>query len=191
LIAGEIVSAVGSQTVPPNVAPVKVARVVRPPNWVSRSVSVAVDGQPVGTTETITDVSELAIKQYDAIFPQVVARAVARRIVKKGAVYGAKEMSGIQKGSFTGLAVDLAGIAWEATESADTRCWGLLPDTIQVLRVELPAGQHEVDLQPLVSLNAAGHRQAQSVEIANGRNTYLLAVVPDNQVVGQVLVSRP
>jgi hypothetical protein len=85
----------------------------------------------------------------------------------------------------------LAGIAWEATESADTRCWGLLPDTIQVLRVELPAGQHEVDLQPLVSLNAAGHRQAQSVEIANGRNTYLLAVVPDNQVVGQVLVSRP
>jgi len=42
------------------------------------------------------------------------------------------------------LAVDLAGVAWEATESADTRCWGLLPDQIQVLRVELPAGRHEI-----------------------------------------------
>ena len=31
-------------------------------------------------------------------------------------------------------------MAWEASEAADTRCWGLLPDKIQVLRIELPAG---------------------------------------------------
>jgi hypothetical protein len=191
LIAGEIVSAVGSQTVPPNVAPVKVARVVGPPNWTARSVSVAVDGRPAGTTETITDVTDLAVKQYDAIFPQVVARAVARRIVKKGAVYGAKEMAGVQKGSLAGLAVDVAGIAWEATESADIRCWGLLPDKIQVLRVELPAGQHEVALHPLVGSARTGSPRSERVEIADGRNTYLLAVVPDNRVVGQLLVSRP
>ena len=39
-----------------------------------------------------------------------------------------------------GLALDVAGVVWEATESADTRCWGLLPDKIQVMRLELPAG---------------------------------------------------
>ena len=120
-------------------------------------------------------------------------RAVARRIVKKGAVYGAKEMSGIEKGSLTGLAVDVAGIAWEATESADTRCWGLLPDQIQVLRVELPAGHHQVALQPIVGsvgVGNVGHR-TEPVEIDNGRNTYLLAAVPDNKIVGHVLVSRP
>jgi hypothetical protein len=191
LIAGEIVSAVGNQTVPPNVAPVKVARVVRPPHWASPSIAVAIDSQPAGTTETITDVSELAVKQYDAIFPQVVARAVARRIVKKGAVYGAKEMSGIQKGSLTGLAVDVAGIAWEASESADTRCWGLLPDRIQVLRVELPAGQHEVALQPRGAGTAVSGGRTERVEIANGRNTYVMAFVPQSQVVGKVLVSTP
>ena len=190
LIAGEIVSAVGSQTVPPNVAPVKVARVVRPTDR-PRTLVVDVDSQPAGGTDTITYVSDLAVKQYDAIFPQVVARAVARRIVKKGAVYGAKEMSGIEKGSLTGLAVDVAGIAWEATESADTRCWGLLPAEIQVCRIELPAGPHEVALTPLAGVKVAGRGITQHVEIANGRNTYVLVVVPDNNIVGQVLVSRP
>ena len=32
----------------------------------------------------------------------------------------------------------------ELPEAADTRCWGLLPDKIQVLRIELPAGRHRV-----------------------------------------------
>ncbi|MEX2173690.1 MAG: hypothetical protein WD872_04965 [Pirellulaceae bacterium] len=190
LIAGEIVSAVGSQTVPPNVAPVKVARVVAYLNGV-QALAVAVNGQPMGRTETITDVTDLAVRQYEAIFPQVVARAVARRIVKKGTVYGAKEISGIGKGSLPGLAFDLAGIAWEATESADTRCWGLLPDKIQVLRVELPAGTHEISLRPLLAGGAAGIPTGQNVEIGNGRNTYLLATVPQNRVVGRVLVSQP
>jgi hypothetical protein len=191
LIAGEIVSAVGNQTVPPNVAPVKVARVARSPSGRARVLMVTVDSQTLGTTDTITDVSDLAVKQYDAIYPHVVARAVARRIVKKGAVYGAKEVSGIEKGSLSGLAFDLAGVAWEATESADTRCWGLLPQEIQVLRMELPAGPHEVTLQPLAYVKAVGRSTTQRVEIANGRNTYMLAVVPDDQVVGKVLVSQP
>ena len=191
LIAGEIVSAVGSQTVPPNVAPVKVARVVRSPSNSTHVLGVTVDSQYRGTTETITDVTDLAVKQYDAIFPQIVARAVARRIVKKGAVYGAKEVSGIEKGSLSGLALDLAGVAWEATESADTRCWGLLPDKIQVLRVELPAGRHGVALQPIGSTSWMPGAGTEQVEIANGRNTYVLTVVPDGKVVGQMLVSKP
>ena len=45
----------------------------------------------------------------------------------------------------TSVALDIAGIAWEATEAADTRCWGLLPEKIQVLRIELPAGRHQYD----------------------------------------------
>jgi hypothetical protein len=191
LIAGEIVSAVGNQTVPPNVAPVKVAKVVRQPYSIG-NVGVGIDGQFAGDTETITDVSDLAVRQYEAVYPQVVARAVARRCLKKGLVYGGKEVTGIHKGSLPGLAADLAGIAWEATENADTRCWGLLPDKIQVLRIELPAGTHELALQPqTISHNLRGRPASASVEIANGRNTYVLASVPDRGVVGQILVSEP
>lgn len=190
LIAGEIVNAVGQQTVPPNVAPVKVPQLIGQPDVV-RTVMVNVGNQPVGSTSTVTDVTDLALRQYQAIYPRVVARAVARRCLKKGVVYGAKQVSDVTKGSAVGLAVDLAGVAWEATESADTRCWGLLPDKIQVLRVELPEGQHRVDLMPVSGHGSLGQVSSVQVPITDGRNTYLLANFPGPMLVGQVLVGGP
>ena len=191
LVAGEIVSAVGEQTVPPNVAPVKVPRVVARPSGID-GVAVGINGQSLGRTATITDVTALAIAENEAVFDQIVARAVARRILKKGVVYGAKEAADLSKGSFAAVAVDLAGVAWEATESADTRCWGLLPDKIQVLRVELPAGKHDVDLLPIPNSGRPNmaHRVRETVSIADGRNTYMLATFPDQRLVGKVVVSR-
>jgi hypothetical protein len=190
-IAGEILSAVGHQTVPPNIAPVKVPRVVARGGG-TKAVAVAVGPQPLGTTETITDVTQLAIQQYEAIYPQVVARAIVRRILKNGIVYGGKEVAGVEKGSLTGLAIDLAGLAWQASESADTRSWCLLPDKIQVLRVELPAGEHDISLKPINGGGTAlGRAVTQHVRVADSRNTYLLASFPDHQLVGKVLVSEP
>ena len=100
-------------------------------------------------------------------------------------------MAGIQKGSLTGLAFDVAGIAWEGTESADTRCWSLLPDKIQVLRIELPEGEHDVTLRPVMGHSGGRSGPTRRVRIADSRNTYLLANFPDTQLVGQVLVSEP
>jgi hypothetical protein len=191
LIAGEILGAVGNQTVTPNVATIKVPKVIAQINEVA-GVGVDIDGQAIGATQTITDVTELAVNQYAAIYPQVIARAVARRMLKKGVLYGAKEATGIERGNPLGLAVDLAGIAWEATETADTRCWGLLPDKIQVLRLELPAGEHQLALR---SLSRAGHPSAPSdarrITIEDGRNTYVLASFPSLKMVGEVLVRTP
>ncbi len=190
-IAGELVSAFGNQTVPPNVAPVKVPRVVARRGGTA-SVAVGLGPQPLGITEPITDITQLAIQQYEAIYPQVIARAVARRILKNGIVYGGKEAVGIEKGSLPGLAIDMAGLAWQATESADTRAWGLLPDKIQVLRLELPAGEHDLTLRPLNGGGTAiGRAATQRIPIADGRNTYVLASFPDSQLVGKVLVSEP
>jgi uncharacterized protein len=190
-IAGEIVSAVGQQTVPPNVAPVKVPRVVARRSNIA-AVSVSTGSQQLGATETITDVTQLAIQQSEALYPTVIARAVARRLLKNGIVYGGKEAAGIQKGSLPGLAIDLAGLAWQATESADTRCWGLLPDRIQVLRLELPAGQHDLRLTPLNHGGTPTGRPAtHRIHVADSRNTYLLASFPDSQLVGKILVSAP
>ncbi len=189
LIAGEIVSAVGQQTVPPSIAPVKVPQLIGQPNVV-KTVLVNVSNQPAGSTGTVTDVTALAIRQYEAIYPQIIARAVARRCIKKGVIYGAKEMSDMTKGSLPGLALDLAGVAWEATESADTRCWGLLPDKIQVLRVELPAGQHFVELTPISGQGSIGQTVTTTVSIADGRNTYVMANFPGPYLVGAILVGE-
>lgn len=191
LVADRILSATGKHTLPPNIAPIKVPRVVLSPHDVG-SIGVAVNGYKVGQTATITDIGKMAVQQYDAIYPQVIGEAVARRVVKKAVIYGAKEVTGTKNYSLPNLAFDLAGIAWEASEQADTRCWGMLPDKIQVLRVELPAGQHKVALQALgYGGNLLGRESTQSVDVANGRNTYLLAHMPYGNLVGTMLTNQP
>jgi hypothetical protein len=112
--------------------------------------------------------------------------------LKKGVVYGAKEFAEMSKGSVASLAVDLAGVAWEAAESADTRCWGLLPDKIQVLRIELPAGEHALDLIPVLASRPAPRGGTRCrITIVDGRNTYVLATFPDDRLVGEVLINSP
>ncbi len=190
LIADRIISATGKHTLPPTIAPIKVPKVMPQVNLV-RSINVSIDGQQRGQTETITDVGRMAVEQYEAVYPSIVARAIVRRVVKKGVIYGAKELTGTQNGSLQNLALDVAGVAWEATEAADTRCWGLLPDKIQVLRVELAAGDHDIDLQPIARHDRlSGSIVNKKVTIADGQNTYLMAIFPDTKLVGKVLVSQ-
>lgn len=190
LIADRILTATGKHSLPPTIAPVKVPKVVVPYNVV-RCVEVGVNGGAVGDTQTITDVGQLAVSQYEAVYPQVLARAVVRRAIKKGIVYAGKEVAGLDRGSPLSLALDVGGIVWEATESADTRCWGLLPDKVQVLRVELSSGEHRIDLQASDGRGPIGPVFSQTVTITDGRNSYVLANFPDSQLVGRILTSQP
>jgi hypothetical protein len=187
LIADRILTATGKHSLPPTIAPVKVPRLVLPPNSVD-AVQVAVDGQPPQRTETVTDIGRLALEQYEAIYPEVLARAVVRRVIKKGVVYGVKEAADVRGDSLLNLALDVGGIAWEATEAADTRCWGLLPRSIQVVRIELPAGEHTVALQALSRGYPRGRIYRQTVHIQDGRNTYLLANFPASALAGEIIV---
>jgi hypothetical protein len=117
---------------------------------------------------------------------------VARRVVKKAAVYAAKEAVA-PKGNnlLVEIGLDVAGVAWEATESADTRCWGLLPEKVQVLRLELPAGQHQLALEPVGPRGTSqGPAAMATVRIDDGRNTYVLAGFPSGRLAGQVVVSN-
>jgi hypothetical protein len=89
------------------------------------------------------------------------------------------------------LVLDGVGIAWEASEAADTRVWTLLPDKIQVLRIELPAGTHQLALEPMTVYTTTGPIERQEITIGNGRNTYLLANFLDNHLVGKILTNQP
>ena len=191
LIADRLISALGKQSLPPTIAPVKVPVVTRPFNEVSK-VAVGIDGKSVGTTETLTDVGLMAAQQSEALFPETLARAVVRRIVKKGIVYGVKEAIGTDQNQLSSLALNAAGVVWEATESADTRCWGLLPDKIQVLRLELPAGVHQLTLQPAGTNGSftIGRPETIRIEVADGRNTYVLANYPGSKLVGTINTNR-
>lgn len=189
LIADRILSATNKYSLPPTIAPVKAPRIVVPPNPIVR-IGVSVDQRPAGATDTITDVGRMALEQHEAIYPTIVARAVVRRVVKKGVVLGAKEAIGANQATLSSVALDVAGIAWEATEAADTRCWGLLPDKIQVLRLELPAGSHRIGLAPLSAYGVAGPSSTATVTIVDGRNTYLLANFPGAALVGSIVTNQ-
>jgi len=186
LLAEHILRAAGMKKMPPSIAPVKVPTLVVPPCSV-QSVVVSVDGRDCGRTETITDVAKMAKDQYDAIYPQIVARAIARRVIKKAVVYAAKEAVDDRT---MGFLLDIGNIVWDATESADTRCWALLPAKIQVLRLELPAGTHQISLRTDHGGITSGGGGTAWVQIADGENTYLLANFPEDRLVGSLVTNR-
>ena len=194
LVADQILSGVLSQSLPPTVAAIKVPRVVAAPGRVRRvAVGRANEGrmQWAAQTTTITDVSRMAVEQDAAMHDRTVARAVARRALKKGTVFGVKEGLGVERFGPAALAFDLAGVAWEAAENADTRCWGLLPDSIQVARLELPVGEHELRLASVDDSGTLGPMVRRHVRVEDGRNAYVVVTAVDAGIIGEALTSSP
>ncbi len=188
LIADRIVSAVGPYKLPPTVAPIKIPDIAVPSSDVD-SVGIRINGNAVGPTVSLANIEELAVTTYRANRNSVIARAVARRVIKKATVVAAKSGMGKDSG-LAGIGMDLAGIAWEATEAADTRCWGLLPRDIQVLRVEAPAGDHELQLSPLLGNRPVGPAHSTPIRVINGQNTYAICWFPDSRSTSQVMCSN-
>ena len=195
LIADRIVSATSKHTLPPTIAAVKIARpeiyghtlpmgsvqcFVGPPG-------AANTGSKPLTFSTVVDVNEVAIASYHEHRDEEIAIAVTRRVMKKGAVYVLKEAQNIHNNTFVDLGVNVAGVVWEAMEQADTRSWRLLPARIDIARTELPAGQWSANLR-LSHYGASGVPQSIPVHIADGRNTYIVCLIPDQQITGNILV---
>ena len=195
LIADRIISATGKHTLPPTIAAVKIAQpeiyghtlptgsvqcFVGPPG-AAGSVSTPM------TFSTVVDVNEVAIASYHEHRDEEIAKAVTRRVLKKGAVYVLKEAQNIHNNTFVDLGINVAGVVWEAMEQADTRSWRLLPARIDLARTELPAGQWSVNLR-LAQYGASASSQTVPVHIEDGRNTYIVCLIPDQQITGNILV---
>lgn len=187
LIADRIISAVGPYKLPPTIAPIKIPDIAVPPSDVD-AVGIRINGSPIGPTSSLANIEQLAVSTYQANRNAIIARAVARRVIKKATIVAAKDSIG--KDGLTGIGMDLAGIAWEASESADTRCWGLLPKEIQVLRVETPAGEHHLQLNALLGGRPVGPAQTKEIRVIDGQNTYVLCWFPDARSVSQVMSSK-
>lgn len=162
----------------PNIAAVKVPAVSIPPSRVA-AITVRAGGTLLGASQTLTDVGELAREQLEVEMPWTIARAVARRVTKESAIASARKGLGIE-GTAGSLLQFAAATAWSASENADTRCWGLLPREIQVLRAELPAGDHTIELAPVDGGGMpVGSPETLTVTIEDGGNRYLVVTAPD------------
>jgi hypothetical protein len=187
-IAGELLAGPLGSPLPPTIAPITVPRIVAVPSGVA-GLRVRAGEWQAGRTETLTDVSALAIRQQEAVHPGIVARAVARRTLKKGTIFGVQQGLGLSRGSLSAVALDVAGVAWEAAERADTRCWSTLPATIQACRVELPAGRHTLALEAVDrGQRPCGRPATAAIDVADGRDTFIVVHVPETGVVGRPLV---
>ena len=188
LIADRIFSMMNKYSVPPTLAPVMIPEVRRYYDDI-HSVGIYVNGKPTAATETVTDVGQMAVDQFDVNRDAIIAKAVVRRIVKKGTIYAVKEVADVNP--WISLLLDVGGVVWEAYEAADTRCWGLLPDRIQIARIELPAGDHTLELQAVSGSGKAltAAKYPVRVHVPNGRNVYVLGNFPRNELVGQISTS--
>ena len=195
LIADRIISATGKHTLPPTISCVKIARPepcghTMPTGTVQCLVgpygSTATASAPI-TFSTVVDLNEVALASYHAHRDEEIAHAITRRVVKKGAVYVLKEAQSIHRNSLVDLGINVAGIAWEAMEQADTRSWRMLPARIDIARTELPAGRWSTTLR-LSQYGSSRAPQTIPVQIENGRNTYVVCLIPEQDFTGHFLV---
>jgi hypothetical protein len=192
LVADQILSGLGDYTLPPTVAPIKIARIELAPVTVD-SLRVSINREELGVTENVGDIGRLAVARQQELMPQIMGRAVARRVLKKGIIVAGKSASGADKDSgndLTSLLYTAAGVAWEAAEQADLRCWSLLPGSIQVYRIDLPVGAHQLDLRGEFQGRTVSSRFGAAVPIRDGQSTFAIATLPDRQADGRVFVTR-
>ena len=96
--------------------------------------------------ETVEDVDALARYSLEQAMPGIMLRATARAVVKYNSQHQANENS-----SIAGLLMTITNLV---TERADTRSWTTLPQEIELKRIVLPVGEHNIQIQ---MKNAAGH----------------------------------
>jgi len=137
----------------------------------ARDVRVSVSRGPPQATHLMQDLSAVAVRDFEERKTTVLLRMVARALLKEAGVTVA-EASGERLGGDVGgfLARVAARTIAVATERADTRTWSTLPSEISVVRSELPAGQHTVELS-YIGLNGARQSKTIEVDILPGKVT--------------------
>jgi len=143
------------------------------PKFVKRSLPVArvelSAGGHTATSEVVEDVNGIAEKSFNDRLPTIIARGVARMVVKNVAAQKAKEQAGSNP-----LFNLVADVATNASERADTRSWSLLPGNIQMARLALPAGKHDVTATYYSAHGGIlATREFKDVEVKAGRKAFV------------------
>ncbi len=135
----------------------------KPPVKAARALANAASQHAFETAEDVDALARLALQQD---MPAILARAVARAVVKHQTQDKVEERGGA-------LAGFIATVANLVTERADTRSWTSLPAEIQISRFTLPPGSHTIVIE---ILNRAQHvidRIEHEVSIQPGQTVLL------------------
>ena len=118
------------------------------------------------TLEIVEDIHSIAIKTLESQSAEIVARALARAVLK----YNASRQVG-KNDEALGLLINLAGVV---TEQADTRSWSTLPYDIQMARVALQPGKYDLTIELIGNHGRIINKHAFSdVTITKRQKTFL------------------
>lgn len=120
-------------------------------------------------TYSLFDIEGTAIKELDNRLAGIIAKKVGGVVVKEVAA------AAVEKATDSELAGLMTRIFLHATDSADTRSWTTLPSQLQVARLTLPAGRHDIRLD-MVSAFAGeqkGTKLWSGVEVKPGSTQFL------------------
>ena len=129
----------------------------------SRPLNFSLLGDTV-QTEVLDDVEKLARADLAAESSSIYATTLARVLIKQTALHKVRERDE------NGIATLLLNITTMVTESADVRSWNMLPASIQIQRVNLPAGNYFLQppsqLQNMAISKQPFTQQSQQTNIA-------------------------
>lgn len=146
------------------------------PKFVKRSLpvhhAVLSSASASADSEVVEDVNGIAEKSFNDRLPTIIARGVARLVVKNTAAQEAKRQ--MQDNPYSALLNFATDIATNVSERADTRTWSLLPGNLQMARLALPAGRHDVTVTYYGAQgNVLATREFKGIEVGPGRKTFL------------------
>ncbi len=135
-----------------------------------RSLRVTAGSVSVGG-EVVEDISRAAHRALADELPGMTARALSRMVAKDVAARKASE-----EDALAGALINFLGVV---AEQADTRSWNILPDTIRLATLRLPAGEHAVTVQLYDAWNnVLTTRQFAPVVVKPGGITFLTLYWP-------------
>ena len=118
-----------------------------------------------GIPAVLHDIEETAIQNLDDNMAGIVAKkVVAGTIAKESAAYG------IEKATDSPLLGLAAKVFFYASDQADLRSWNLLPRDLQVLRIPVSPGLHQVRLEPE---GRPGQSMEKGVQVGAGKKAFV------------------
>ena len=135
----------------------------------SRIAQVALygsDGTFKGETWVLTDLEAIAVRNLDDRMPILILKQVLRATAKGALAMTASDQGGLA----AAIAVNLFNLV---TEQADLRCWTTLPANLQVARLALQQGRHDLVLAFQDASKGRVQEQPFSVDVGAGGKVFV------------------
>jgi hypothetical protein len=138
------------------------------PRFVPRSNPVRTSNfylsdQKVGTSYVLENIEAKAIENLNEKYGKIIAKKVAGVVVKE--VVGNQ----IERATGSRALGTLAKLILYASDQADLRSWNLLPRDLQILRIRVEPGLHELRWEPI----GGGASQTQWVQVEKNEKVFV------------------